>query len=1724
MNAREILDDIQTLGIELWEFEGQLKFRAPRGVLTESLKETLKACKEELIKELSEPQHCSIDSDPDSQYLPFPLTDVQSAYLIGRTPGIAYGGLPCQAYLEIELPFLNVEKFCIAFNDAIRIHPMLRVRVYREGYQEVSPKVEYITVPVHQLSDVIEEKGHCRRIRQRLLNQYRDNENGHWPLIQVEVTSLLNRCVIHVLVDLLLADFVSVDVVLNQVIQTANGTETAIFSPDLGFRDYVIAQQKTRSGNQFRRAKEYWAGRIPFLPLAPQLPVDSNADQYAVITDEPFLRRATRINAMSWQVLVERSKQYGITPSCLLLGAYAEVIRRWSRQSNFTLNLTMMNRPAGDERIHQIFGDFTSTLLLAIEPPAESNFIERVQSLQNQLWQDLEHSAFSGIDVTRDLAKERGRDDALMPVVFTSTVGATQSFSDNFSQQISVVLRDGITWTPQVWLDCQVLEASGKIYVNWDYRSGILADNVVEDMFNAYVGLLNSLVDDEEIWQQKTVVRPIPAAVHHEKTLSSIYHNRLLHQGFLDAVKKWPDRLALSDCERTLTYEQLYSCALSLAKRIDEFAAGNFVAVVMDKGIAQVVAVLATLISGRAYIPVDSQQPKARKSLILKDAAVNLILTQTWLADKENYENVKIFIVDPEKIPASLEFYTEKKIAPSNVAYLIYTSGSTGKPKGVVMSHQATANTVADINQRIGLRDTDVVLGLAGLGFDLSVYDIFGTLSMGAALVLPEHDKRSNPNHWAHIIEQEDVTVWNSVPAQAAMLQEYLRTFDEPQIQSLRVMLLSGDWVPVTLAANFKACNPSLRVISMGGATEAAIWSIWHEITDEDVERPSIPYGFPLTGQYVHVFNDSYEECPKGVIGELMISGLGLAECYFGDDEKTNERFVYHPETSARLYRTGDIGRYLPNGEIEFLGREDHQVKIRGHRVELGEISSVLENHPTVATAAVVFDPKNQGTLAAFVVAQRIDEKERQRRTLFQRNLNLSLQQKSANLCESIDIHALLTFTRQLDTAARVSLCELIQEVFSVGRWSIDELFNALNAPKYYQRLVYRWVMSLIGSGHLIEEVDQYFINEEKLGESNADAEWSNAISLAREANYSELLINYFKDSALNIREQVSGSLDPLKLFFPEGSHDIALAAFRDNPSARLCNQLASNAVAYLCEVAPVEGKVMNILEVGAGVGGLTQPLISQLSNVDCHYHITDISQYYLTDAEKIYGNDTRVSARRFDVLQDPALQGFELGEFDIVVCGDLLHAVADIPKALHHLSKVLSSGGYIVLLEATREYAEALTSLEFMLPLKENVGRFQDFRSEDGKTFLSSNEWQELLTEEGWEVTCVLPDGSLAEIGLQLIVACNNFDVSALSSTQIKACLDESLPQYMVPKKIDLLKNLPLSANGKVDRKQLQKLMGLQDVSTSTSVNEPPVSEIECAIARLWGQALNCNITDRHAGFFQLGGDSLIAARLSGQLLEQVDEINHRHFDEVLRLFMMGLSVAELASHLLASSDETDSGLSTRLQQNEQSEIKNLNIREGIGNSGRLFLLLDIVEPESEELNDLAAELVMEGSVAHLTRPPGEQSGALKWTFSEYEQWIKELLKELNEMHYKSSTWESIVVIGFASNSTLALDIARRLYLAKPACTLDGLLISPQAPVEDKGLATSIQTHANTQDFLTFDLSIITDANTSQTCLQHVQILCLGEISIMHCDSRNMLVDMALDHLMNVISEGCPA
>lgn len=920
----------------------------------------------------------AIAPDPDNRYQPFPLNEMQQAYWIGRNSFFELGNVAIHGYVEIESEDLDLDRFSLAWQRAVERHDMLRAVVLPNGQQQILESVPAYQIEVLDWRSLPPEEARAQleAIRDRLSHQVLPLDR--WPLFEICASQLSDRRTrLHLSIDALCIDGWSFQILFRDVLRFYREPNAELPPLQLSFRDCVLAATALENSPLFQQSLDYWRDRLKTLPPAPELPLAQHPN---ALTQPRFKRWSDRLDLPTWQRLKTRTARANLTPTGLLLAAYAEVLSLWSKTPRFTLNVPRFNRLPLHPQIEEIIGEFASFTLLAVDHSQRESFEVRAKRLQEQLWQDLEHQYVSGVRVLRELAQAQGTTAALMPVVFTidpqNAPGEDASIFSLMQELGELVYIIG--QTPQVWIDAQFTETAEGLSFSWDVVEELFPQGTIADMFDAYCRLLQRLATEEEAWQE-TTQQLLPSAQLQQRAaangLEAPIPDALLHELFAQQVPKRSQQAAVITSTHTLTYEALFRHSNQVGHRLRRLGVrpNQLVAVVMEKGWEQIVAVLGILASGAAYLPVDATLPQERLRYLLADGEVEVVLTQSRL-DRcwEWPETVQRICLDTDELAAESSEALESVQKPEDLAYVIYTSGSTGLPKGVAIAHRGVVNAIAQTNQTFNIGEGDRVLAVTALHHDMSVYDIFGLLAAGGAVVIPDARRRLDPSHWADLMVKERVTLWNSVPPMMEMLLDDATGRSQVLPECWRWAFLGGDWIPVALPERLRAIAPECRVVSVGGPTETTLWNIWYPVEAVDPSWQSIPYGKAIANTRYYILNERLEDCPLWVAGEMYCAGVGLAKGYWRNEEKTRASFLTHPVTGDRLYRTGDLGRYLPDGNIEFLGREDFRLKIRGYRIEAGEIEATLNQHPQVKASVVTAFGKNhsQKRLVAYIVPQ----------------------------------------------------------------------------------------------------------------------------------------------------------------------------------------------------------------------------------------------------------------------------------------------------------------------------------------------------------------------------------------------------------------------------------------------------------------------------------------------------------------------------------------------------------------------------------------------------------------------------------------------------------------------------------------------------------------------------------------------------------------------------------
>lgn len=943
MSVSALLEQITDAGLRISRQGENLKLEGLTNAIPPQLVADIRTNKAQLLAWLEE----SLDK--------FPLTPLQQAYYRGRDLVTEGGGVANQVYHEIEGVW-DIERLEQALQRVAQEHSALRLRMTGDNAQYESSELPRIARRDWQGFSDGEQRQMRARLREEKSHQVLPPQAS---LLQAEVVILSpESMVLYVNHDGMIVDGISMFLLFrlwHQHYQTPQPQ-----TEYLSFRRHIAAREQDKQHAVSERSRDYWLRRLESLPKAPAL-----AQNPRPATGAPrFRQHLVTLDAARWQQLQQQVKAQQLTPAAVLMAAWSETLYVWGAGEDFTLNVTISERRPIHPRAFSTIGPFSIPMLTEIHLDHRLPFIRRVQRLQAQLHQDIDHRYFSGIDVMRELAKTRGLADALMPYTFNCTLGALEGVNGD---ALTLLGREVYTLsqTPQVLLDAFLFEQQGQLVIRLDGVESAFPAGFLAAMAEGFQHMLLSLCQPES-WARATFDL-LPAEQRQRRdqinATEAEIPSGLLGDAFVAQARRNPAAAAICTAERQISYGELLNRAAEAAQWLhgQGVKRNELVGLIATRGPEQIVGILAIVLAGACYLPIDAGLPEARRRYMLQDGGVRVVLT--------NVDAAALLPCFDLRTPAQKTFGLPARDAAAtqdDLAYVLYTSGTTGDPKGVMVTHRNVVNLVADCQRRFSARPEDRFFAISAFNFDLSVWDIFGALAAGAALVIPDADRAADAEHWAALCRMHRVSIWNSVPAIVRMMFDY-----QPELaESLRLIMMSGDRIPPDLPAAMMARRPDIAYWSLGGPTETTIWNICHPISAEDCNGENIPYGRPNANNQCSVRNAQGGECPDWVAGEIYAAGAGITRGYWNDEARTRERYPVDATGGQRCFRTGDLGRYLPNGDIDILGRVDLQIKINGYRIEAGEVENVLTALPEIALAAVVAAKDARGdVLVAHLVA-----------------------------------------------------------------------------------------------------------------------------------------------------------------------------------------------------------------------------------------------------------------------------------------------------------------------------------------------------------------------------------------------------------------------------------------------------------------------------------------------------------------------------------------------------------------------------------------------------------------------------------------------------------------------------------------------------------------------------------------------------------------------------------
>ncbi|EAP0956702.1 amino acid adenylation domain-containing protein [Salmonella enterica] len=865
---------------------------------------------------------------------------------------------------EVNIPALNA-----ALNVIVARHDSLRTRfLERDGecLQEIMP-AETLSLDVESLTT-----GECEQRLNQLANREFDLTRG--PLYRFELLQSGDRnfslaIVLHHIV----CDGWSVDVLARELCElyTARVEEREAILPELPvqFADFALWQRQMLDKPEAARRLAYWKNKLQGAPAGLELPTDrprpavaSYRGAHVPVTLAPETVEALRALA----------QRQGVTLYMVLLAAFQVVLSRWSGQDDVVVGSPVAGRMLAETE--PMIGFFANTLALRGDLSGDPSFetlLHRTRQTALEAYENQDvpfERIVEALQPVRDLSRQ-----AIFQVMF----GLYSP--DHQLQMTGLELegREGRTHSAKIDLNLELTETANEVSGHIEYLTGLWDE---ETMLRFSSHLLNVLRDVAVDSTRRLSGVDMLGEQQRYQLLTSFNATRagyptgyLLHHLFERNAQENPQRLALVFRQQSYTYGELNRRANRLANHLIHSGIGpdDRVALLLERTPAMLVALLGVLKAGAAYVPLDTGYPEERVEYMLRHCQPKLLLggeddvapygstgIPCLVLDDEGHSPLVSGVsdCDPEPVLVGL--------TPENLAYIIYTSGSTGRPKGVMLPHGAVINFLYAMRDRLGFTANDGMLAVTTPSFDIAVLELYLPLITGGRIVLTSRKEMRDGAALARLVAHRDVTFMQATPSTWRMMLE-AGWQGSPQLTAL----CGGEALDRALC-NRLVCA-TRRFWNMYGPTETTVWSTCQRI--EDVDTP-ISIGTPVAETTVRILNGQGLLQPVGVAGELYIGGAGLARGYLWQPELTAERFIpdrYSEEPGMRLYRTGDLARWRRDGTIEYLGRNDHQVKLRGFRIELGEIEACLQAHPAVRECIVMVreDRTGEKRLVAYIVA-----------------------------------------------------------------------------------------------------------------------------------------------------------------------------------------------------------------------------------------------------------------------------------------------------------------------------------------------------------------------------------------------------------------------------------------------------------------------------------------------------------------------------------------------------------------------------------------------------------------------------------------------------------------------------------------------------------------------------------------------------------------------------------
>jgi amino acid adenylation domain-containing protein len=910
---------------------------------------------------------------PTDKTISVPLSFAQERLWIldQLEPGSSAYNIPLAVHLSGRL---NVSSLQQSIGEIFRRHEVLRTTFSTEHdrpVQRIAP-VTAFTLPEIDLSAMPKEQREARAQQLASEEAPRPFDLVSGPLMRATLL-LLNpeEHVLLVTMHHIASDGWSMGILYQElsVLYEAflTGNPSPLPEPPIQYADFAVWQKEWLQGENLEKQLAFWKEQLRDLsPL--ELPTDHPRPLVQTFHGAVHSVQLSRDLSESLQSL---SRREGVTLFMTVLAAFQVLLHRYTGQDDIVVGTPIANR--NREEIEGLIGFFVNTLVMRTDTSGNPPFRELLKRVRRVSLDAYAHQDLPFEKLVMELRPER---DLSLNPLFQVMFALQNAPVSNLELPGLTLSHMGIETTRTRFdLEVHLWEAEEGLRAAFVYNTDLFDPDTIKRMAGHYQRILEGIVDNPD--RRLSELPLLTEAERHKllvewnDTATDYPRDKCIHELFEEQVQRTPDAIAVIFEDKHLTYQELNSRANRLAHYLRKQGVGPevLVGICVERSLEMVIGILGILKAGGAYVPLDPTYPRERLEFMIKDTRTPVIVSQRHLLNvlPEHTGNVicldsdlKIIIEEGKENPVS-------RGTADSLSYVMYTSGSTGRPKGVCVSHRGVVRLVKETNY-VKLTPEEVFLQLASISFDASTFEIWGSMLNGAKLVIMTPGTPSLQELRQAVQKHQITTLWLTAGLFHLMVDEQSDAF-----RHVRQLLAGGDVLSVSRVRRFLSKNRDCTLINGYGPTENTTFTCCHTTKLPDETATSIPIGRPVANTQVYVLDGWLRPVPVGVPGELFITGEGLAQGYLNQPELTAEKFIPNPfskKPEARLYKSGDLVRYLPDGNIEFLGRIDNQAKIRGYRIELGEVEAVLGLHPSVHETVVIAREDQSGNkqLVAYVV------------------------------------------------------------------------------------------------------------------------------------------------------------------------------------------------------------------------------------------------------------------------------------------------------------------------------------------------------------------------------------------------------------------------------------------------------------------------------------------------------------------------------------------------------------------------------------------------------------------------------------------------------------------------------------------------------------------------------------------------------------------------------------